>query len=197
MIVWINGAFGSGKTQTAHELHRRVPESFIFDPEVTGFYIRKQMPRTLQTKDFQDNVLWRDINYQLLKEIMAQSNSTIIVPMTVVHPPYFEEIIGRLRADGIIVHHFTLCASEQTLLRRLKKRGEGKNSWAALQIKRCIEGHSNAIFEQKVDTNHMTIDEVVQYIADQLPMDVLPDTRGTVRKTWDRVMTQWKHIRFF
>lgn len=45
MIIWINGAFGSGKTQTAYELNRRITDSFIYDPEEAGFLIRKNVPR--------------------------------------------------------------------------------------------------------------------------------------------------------
>lgn len=30
MIIWLNGAFGSGKTQTAYELHRRLRNSYIY-----------------------------------------------------------------------------------------------------------------------------------------------------------------------
>ncbi|MDR0635583.1 MAG: AAA family ATPase, partial [Treponema sp.] len=29
MIIWINGAFGSGKTQTAFELNRRWNNSYV------------------------------------------------------------------------------------------------------------------------------------------------------------------------
>lgn len=37
MIFWVNGAFGAGKTQTSYELHRRIPNSFVYDPENVGF----------------------------------------------------------------------------------------------------------------------------------------------------------------
>ncbi|MEK4047271.1 hypothetical protein NSU18_27040 [Paenibacillus sp. FSL H8-0048] len=36
VIIWLNGTFGSGKTQTAAELHRRIPDSYVFDPENAG-----------------------------------------------------------------------------------------------------------------------------------------------------------------
>lgn len=40
MIIWINGAFGSGKTNTAYELKRRIPNAFVYDPEEAGFLVR-------------------------------------------------------------------------------------------------------------------------------------------------------------
>ena len=33
MLLWINGPFGGGKTATAHELNRRLPDSVVCDPE--------------------------------------------------------------------------------------------------------------------------------------------------------------------
>jgi deoxyadenosine/deoxycytidine kinase len=33
MLIWLNGPFGVGKTQTAHELSRRLPTSVVCDPE--------------------------------------------------------------------------------------------------------------------------------------------------------------------
>jgi adenylylsulfate kinase-like enzyme len=32
MIIWINGAFGSGKTQMAFEINRRLENSYVYDP---------------------------------------------------------------------------------------------------------------------------------------------------------------------
>ena len=45
MLIWLNGAFGVGKTQTAHELHRRLPDSFIYDPEQAGYFMREKIYR--------------------------------------------------------------------------------------------------------------------------------------------------------
>ncbi|MGX8797780.1 hypothetical protein ACR6HW_17240 [Fusibacter sp. JL298sf-3] len=59
MIVWVNGAFGSGKTTCAYELKRRLPEAFVFDPENVGFFLRRNMPKVLHKDDFQDHEQWR------------------------------------------------------------------------------------------------------------------------------------------
>ncbi len=53
MLLWINGPFGGGKTQTAFELHRRVPGSVVCDPEEVGFGLHRMIPRELRP-DFQD-----------------------------------------------------------------------------------------------------------------------------------------------
>lgn len=41
MIIWINGAFGGGKTTLAEELQRRLPHAILFDPEYVGYLLVK------------------------------------------------------------------------------------------------------------------------------------------------------------
>ncbi|UUZ79056.1 hypothetical protein LJK88_27920 [Paenibacillus sp. P26] len=73
MILWINGAFGSGKTQTAYELHRRIPGSFVYDPENAGYFIQRNMPRAARKDDFQHYPLWREMNYSMLRHMSSES----------------------------------------------------------------------------------------------------------------------------
>ncbi len=47
-IIWLNGAFGAGKTQTAYELHRRLENSFVYDPENIGFFFNQNLPSELK-----------------------------------------------------------------------------------------------------------------------------------------------------
>jgi hypothetical protein len=195
MIVWINGAFGSGKTQASRELHRRLPHSYVFDPENAGYYLRKNMPQATVKDDFQDDPLWRQINYAMLKHIRGEFDGTIIVPMTIVNPEYFDEIVGRLRRDGITVNHYALCASRDVLLARLRSRFDGRNSWPAKQIGRCIEGLANEVFREHLDTDRLSKDQVVERIAEMAGLELLPDRRGAVRKALGRAATQIRHIR--
>ena len=197
MIIWVNGAFGSGKTLTSYELHRRIPNSYVFDPEYAGFYIRKNLPKEMVKGDFQNYTMWREINYAMLKYIASGYDGIIIVPMTVVDPVIFNEIVGQLRNDGIAIHHFTLWASREVLLKRLRSRGEGQQSWAAGQIDRCMAGLSNDVFQQRIATDDKSIDEVVEAIASNLDFPLLQDGRGRIKKKFDRIKTQIKHIRLF
>jgi len=187
MIIWINGAFGSGKTQTSYELHRRIPNSVVFDPEQTGFFINKNIPKEISKQDFQDHGVWRELNYTTLKYIDREYDGVIIVPMTIVNPQYFEEIITKLRNDGVIVNHFVLCASKETLLKRLRSRGERKNSWGAKQIERCINGLSNDIFKHRIETDQMTIESVAETIASMLDISLLNDNRNKLTKSLNRI----------
>ena len=63
MIIWLNGAFGAGKTTAAYELHRRLAGSLVYDPEEVGYFLRRSAP-CFRTPDFQDLPLWRALNYE-------------------------------------------------------------------------------------------------------------------------------------
>lgn len=196
MMIWINGAFGSGKTQSAFELHRRLPDSFVYDPENIGYFMRSNEPKSLQKPDFQDEPLWRRMNFEMLEHMAKEYQGTLIVPMTIYREDYFDEIIGSLRRAGIQVDHYVLGASEETLLKRLRSRMDGKSSWPALKIRDCISGFRSPVFEKVIDTNGMTVDQVVERIAFESKIKLLEDNRSPFRKWADRKRNQILHIRF-
>ena len=103
--MWINGAFGAGKTQTAHELHRRVDGSRIADPELLGFALHETLPPAARG-DFQDLPQWRTGVVATLRDAEAAHDGPVIVPMTLVRDDYFDEIVGQLRASGVDVRHY-------------------------------------------------------------------------------------------
>ena len=174
MIIWINGAFGAGKTETANELHRRIQNSFVYDPEIIGETTRWVIPKEIKKDDFQDYYVWREANYCFLKYLAHEYDGVIIVPMTIVNPQYFDDIIGRLREEGITVNHFVLSASKETIEKRLLNRGEVINSWPAQQIDRCLQGLTNDVFQPQMDSEHMTVAEVAEKIASYVGIELLP-----------------------
>lgn len=195
MIIWVNGAFGSGKTQTAAELHRRITNSYIYDPENIGLFIRKNIPASIKRKDFQDYPLWRETNYKMLEFIASEFDGVIIAPMTIVNPDYYDEIIGKLRADGIDVKHYILYASKNEILRRLKTRGEGQKSWAAAQIDRCLNSFNDVIVEGKINTEKMSIAAIAEEIAGRCDITLEPDNRSMLTRILHRTLVKIKHIR--
>lgn len=50
MIVWINGAFGSGKSTTAELLHSKIEFSHIYDPEQVGYFLWDIFPAEIKEK---------------------------------------------------------------------------------------------------------------------------------------------------
>jgi cytidylate kinase len=197
MIIWINGTFGSGKTTTAYELQKRLENSFVFDPERFGYVLMKNVPKEISKDDFQDYPIWRETNYTLLKQVTESFKGIIIVPMTLTNEDYFQEIIGRLREDGIIVKHFTLSASKETIAKRLRKRFEGENSWAYQQMDKRLSFLSKETFQEHIQTDTLSIEEVVETIARLSSIEILPDQRSKVRKALDRFSVKLKEIGFF
>ena len=196
MILWLNGAFGAGKTQTAFELHKRLPNSAIYDPEKAGYFIRDTSPKGVVSGDFQDVPLWRSINADLMSYIHSHYGGTIIVPMTLVNPEYYGQIIGELRDRGIEVRHIVLYASKQTLIKRLRGRLEGgANSWAVQQIDRCLAGFESGIFENRIVTDELTIDEVVEEAARVFDVAIKPRNRNPIARWLGRILNQIKSIR--
>lgn len=198
MILWLNGSFGAGKTTVAHELQRRLPDAFVYDPENVGYFLRKNAPEVCRTEDFQDVPLWRDFNYETLKWIAGTYPGVILVPMTLNRQQYFDEIIGRLVRDGVVVHHVILWAGRETLLKRLGKRSLGRLSREEFAV-RAI-GKSLAFFAtrpegEKILTDDLTVDQVVEAVAARWGLALKEDGRSGLKKRLDRAGTLLGHIR--
>ena len=54
MILWVNGAYGIGKTSVCNELQNRLPVSHLFDPEAIGDVIRNVLQPSLWKYDIQE-----------------------------------------------------------------------------------------------------------------------------------------------
>jgi len=198
MILWINGAFGSGKTTTAYELNRRLPNSFVYDPENVGYFIRRNTNNLFSNGDFQDIPLWREMNYKILGMIAEKYDGVIIVPMTIVDPGYYKEIVEKLISDGIEVKHYILYAERDVIKRRIKKRTIpfiSKDKFALDAINRCVDSFDNHIKDIKIFTDNMSIDSVVEKIAELASLQLLLDKKTKIEKFIYRIKTMLKHIR--
>jgi adenylate kinase family enzyme len=195
MIIWINGAFGAGKTTCAFELQRRLPDSFVYDPENIGYFLRDNLPEVLQKNDFQDHSAWRSFNYEMLHYLAGEYAGTVIVPMTLVKRAYYDEIVTRLENEGILIQHFILWAEKATLIKRLQRRFEFGSGWAIDRIDVCLDAFENEICEEKIFTDEMGVEDVVEMIAERAGLVLEKDERSWLRKKYDRMMTLVRHIR--
>ncbi|TDQ42699.1 AAA family ATPase [Aureibacillus halotolerans] len=165
MIVWINGSFGVGKTQTAYELKRRLSKAHLFDPEKIGYRIQKDVPEEAQLEDFQDYPIWRTYIVELLTHIELQGHKGVtIVPMTITNELYYTETIETLKERGIDVLPISLIASKATIQQRLKKRGDGPKTWNWHQIDRCVEAMER-LPAHRINTAGIDVQEVTEKIA--------------------------------
>lgn len=201
MLIWLNGPFGGGKTQTAHELHRRLPGSVICDPEQAGFGLRRMLPPPLRT-DFQNLKSWRDGVVEILDLVLHKHNGPVIAPMTVTNPTYFQETVGRLRDMDHEVHHFSLLAHRETVLKRLRQRGLGRvapwlrDTWAESTVDECLTRLRAPEFATQVWTDHLPVEGVADHIASAANISLTPNTDTRLQAYARRTWTTAKHIRF-
>ncbi|WP_405926583.1 NUDIX domain-containing protein [Streptomyces sp. NBC_00035] len=124
MIVWINGAFGAGKTTTARELIELIPNSTLFDPEVIGGTLPQLLPpkRLAEVGDFRDLPIWRRLVVDTAAAMLAELGGVLVVPMTLLRQEYRDEIFGGLAARRIPVRHVLLAPAETILRKRIAGR---------------------------------------------------------------------------
>ncbi|MFF3584238.1 AAA family ATPase [Streptomyces mirabilis] len=209
MLLWINGPFGGGKTQTAHEIQRRLPGSVVCDPEHAGFGLRRMLPPELRG-DFQDLASWRQGVVEVLDLALGKHDGVVIAPMTVTNARYFEETVGRLAELGHDVRHFALLAERETVLKRLRERGFGhllqyvagkdaplrRESWAVRQLGDCLERLREPEFAEHLWTDHTTVAKTADRIAVLAGLTLTQNKDGAVRGRLRRAWTGAKHIRF-
>lgn len=124
MLIWINGAFGAGKSTLAEELRRLLPDALPFDPEYVGYILRRWAP-TSPSGDFQDIPLWRRLVAQFAIGLADDYGRPLIVPMTLVNSAYREEIFQPIRAAGHQVLHVFLDVPATELHRRIDAQETG------------------------------------------------------------------------
>jgi hypothetical protein len=132
----------------------------------------------------------------MLKYLSDAFDGVIIVPMTLVNHQYYDEIISRLTKEGVNVKHYILYAEKDTIEKRLNKRLErGGDTWAKVQIDRCIYAFNHFIKEEKIITDNKSIDSIVEELAEKSGLTLLSEKRSEIRKLIDRSITLIKHIR--
>jgi len=196
MIVWLNGSFGVGKTTTAAALSARWPEAIVFDPEILGVGLRLWTPPEAEVHDFQDIALWRDLVVTTSAGLVAEWGRPLIVPMTVLRPAYFDEIIGRLRDDGQEVHHFCLTAPADVLRARAEARARTQPEFSSMSeaerhaAQAWIESRwseydaFDARFAEHIDTTTGDAQAIAEEVAARLPQPH-PGRLATARwSTW-------------
>lgn len=224
MLLWINGPFGGGKTQTAHEIQRRLPGSVICDPEHIGFGLHRTLPPGLRG-DFRELASWRQGVVEVLDLALTRHKGVVIVPMTVTDSGHFAETVGRLRELGHDVRHFTLLAERGAVLRRLRERGlghllarvagksgkngkagkngkngksdtPGRESWAVQQLDHCLERLREPEFAEHLWTDHSTVPKTADRIAVLAGLTLKPNTEGPLRTRLRQARVGIRHIRF-
>ena len=180
-LIWLNGAFGSGKTSLARRLVAAADTAWLLDPEQIGFRLRRSMPG-IAGQDFQTLPRWRELVLEAALAAAAEWPARLaIVPMALPEEDRFDAIIGELRRRGVTVHHFSLLATPATVRRRLCWRLDWPRSrrWALAQIDR-FAALRRPEFAIQVETDDRSKDEIARAVVAQLPSDVAARFRGLV-----------------
>jgi len=119
VIIWINGGFGAGKTTLAEELHRRLPDAVVYNPEDVGLMLWKWMR---PNGDFQHLPSWRELVVATALSLRRHHAETLIVSMSLIRDAYRAEILGGLADAGEGVLHVFLEADAGVLRERLSAR---------------------------------------------------------------------------
>jgi len=119
VIIWINGAFGAGKTTLAEELRRRLPDAVVYNPEDVGLMLWEWMR---PNGDFQHLPSWRELVVATALSLRRHHAETLIVPMSLIRDAYRAEILGGLADAGEEILHVFLEADAGVLRERLNAR---------------------------------------------------------------------------
>lgn len=119
VIIWLSGGFGAGKTTLAEELHRRLPDAVVYNPEDVGLMLWKWMQ---PNGDFQHLSSWRELVVATALSLRRHHAETLIVPMSLIRGAYRAEILGGLADAGEEVLHVFLEADAGMLRERLNAR---------------------------------------------------------------------------
>lgn len=168
MILWINGAFGSGKTTVAEILHTKIAHSYIYDPENIGLFLQHNLPEQLRKSDFQEHKEWREWNIHMLKKIYQEYEGDIIVPMTVYKQPMYDEIFKGLKESNMTMHHFQLEVSKGAILKRLKERSLAEFTWGAEKVDEILEAFQAIPIDEKINNETILPEETAQIIMDKV-----------------------------
>lgn len=96
LVIWLNGAFGAGKTTTARHLMELIPGAVLFDPEEVGSMLRQVLQQVAPVRDFQEWGAWRELTAASLasiaNELPEEVPRVVIVPQTITDETYWSQI---------------------------------------------------------------------------------------------------------
>ena len=119
VIIWLNGAFGVGKTTTAALLTQKSGRLRVFDPESVGYMLRPNLTDYPVT-DFQQWNPWRVLTPIVADELIRFSGQSLVAPQTVLEEVYWDELMLGLSERGHGVLHVLLEADEPTMRSRIE-----------------------------------------------------------------------------
>lgn len=119
MLIWLNGAFGGGKTTAAGLLAERLPDARVFDPEWVGYMLKANV-QDREYSDFQQLPPWRTLVPVVIGELSRWTGQHVVAPQSVLVPGYWRELEAGCTAQGLELLHVVLDASPSVLESRIR-----------------------------------------------------------------------------
>lgn len=166
MIIWINGAYGVGKSTLAEALKEKNKDLLIFDAEEVGNAVRENYPNCPYGYIFEDYPLWGEFCFKLLQDIHTNFKKDIVVPMTLVREKSYE-IIENLRKAGIDTRLITLDGSYETIHDRILARGEEEGCWCMENIELSCTA-TKAFPGLHINTDNKEVNEVLETVLESI-----------------------------
>ncbi len=120
MILWLNGAFGVGKTTTAQVIQKDAPAWRLFDPEHVGLLLASNLAG-VEFNDFQDLPPWRSLVPLIASEVSDFTGDDLLIVQTVMVQDYWEEMQTRFTERQQKVVHVLLDAPATVLEARIRE----------------------------------------------------------------------------
>jgi AAA domain-containing protein len=154
MVVFVNGAFGVGKTAVSRLMVRRLPDALLYDPEPVGVLLQRLRAIVRRPAgDFQDLPSWRRATVRGIRLARALRR-VIVVPMAFSNVAYLREVREAVSRFDEDVRHFCLLAPLPVVLERLARRSLGSPAdleWQRTRAAECCAVHPGEEFAEHVD----------------------------------------------
>ena len=171
MIIWIDGAYGVGKSTLAEKLHALLPNSFIFDAENVGNAVRDNLPQSVYySETFEGYPLWFHICNELLTELNHRFDGIVLVPMTLMQQESYARFAKPLRSKEIEIVHVLLESSKEVIHDRILERGESEDCWCMRHIDDCLSAQQHFEDVIQVQSVGQTVDELAQDVIEILEL---------------------------
>lgn len=121
MIIWLNGAFGAGKTTTAQEVARQLPNARHFDAEAVGGLLMHSLSDH-EFVDFQDLPPWRVLFPIVTEQLATFTGQHLVTVQTVLREDYWRELADGFRrtAPSLDIFHVLLHVDPDALAERIR-----------------------------------------------------------------------------
>jgi predicted kinase len=169
MIVFINGAFGIGKTTLAKGLVKAMPEAVLFDPELVGFMLREIVGKRDPREDFQEYPMWADLVVETARSLRSAYPHPLILPQCVWMPSVRERLEHGLAEVDPDLHLFCLLTEAPVVHRRLLRRGAVPGGWEWSRTERCTQEHAKLEGWHRLDAT-IRPSELVKQVLAKLPV---------------------------